>query len=85
VRRDRGETVPQNGKNVLGGIGRRRGETDPGETDQLSDLARRAPEDIAVMETDMIAAAERPAYAISMLVYLPVANDPYTHDVVLST
>jgi hypothetical protein len=86
ARRGREGTVPRKGneRNVLVGIGRRKGGSDPGETDQLSDLAHRAPEDIAVIETDMIAAAEKPAYAISMLVYLPATNDPYTNDVVLS-
>jgi hypothetical protein len=80
------ETVPQNGRNVLKEIGRRRGENGLGGTDQPSDLARRAPEDIAVIETDMIAAAEKPVYAISMLVYLPAANEtPYTQGFVLST
>lgn len=38
-----------------------------------------------MIETDMIVAAEKLAYAISMLVYLPAANDPYTQDIVIYT
>lgn len=85
ARRGREETALWNGRNVLVGIGQQRGENDLEETNQLNDRARRAPEDIAVTETDMIVAAEELSYAISKLAYLPAMNEiPYTQGFVLS-
>jgi hypothetical protein len=84
ARRDREEIALQNERNVLVGTGQRKEENDLGETGRRSDLARRALEDIAVTERDMIAAAEQPAYTISMLAHLPATNEtPYTQGSVL--
>lgn len=84
-RRDRG-AGPQSAGGGQEEIGRQTGGNGLGETGLWSVLARLALEDIAVIETDTIAAAESLACTIFILAYLSCSNGaPYKQGLVLST